>query len=66
MLKFVVLPLAAAAILALAGCDTLDGDWTYGDTSSWSDSSSPPSGDNRSHEQKLRDEAWWNDYHRSN
>ena len=66
MRKFIVLSVAIAATFALAGCDTLDGDWTYSDTSSWSNGWSASSGDNRSHEQQLRDEAWWDDYHRAN
>lgn len=66
MRKFFVAPLVLAAALSLTGCDTLDGDWADYDGSSWSDGWTPPSGDNRSHEQKLRDEAWWDDYHRAN
>jgi hypothetical protein len=50
------------AVSALAACDTLDSDWDYYDSgpTNWS----PPPGDNRTHEQKLRDEAWWDEYNR--
>jgi hypothetical protein len=53
---------AICTVAVLAGCDTLDSDWSDYDLgpSTWS----PPPGDNRTHEQKLNDEAWWDDYHR--
>jgi len=53
---------AICTVAALAGCDTLDSDWSDYDPgpSTWS----APSGDNRTHEQQLKDEAWWDDYHR--
>lgn len=66
MTKLLVLPLALIAAIALSGCDTLEGDWDSYDTTPWNAGWSPPSGDNRSHEQKLRDEAWWDDYNRTN
>lgn len=66
MRKFCVAPLALLAVLLVAGCETLEGDWDSYDRSSWDTGWSPPSGDNRSHEQQLRDEAWWDDYHRAN
>jgi hypothetical protein len=66
MREFIVLPIAVVAVLALAGCDTLESDWDNYDRSAWNSGWSAPSGDNRSHEQQLRDEAWWDDYHRAN
>lgn len=66
MRKVIAVPIALTAVLALVGCDTLDSDWDSYDGASWNVGSSTPSGDNRSHEQTLRDEAWWDDYHRAN
>lgn len=56
-----------AALLAIAlvsACDTLESDWYSGstDTDSWNYTTY--SGDNRSHQQRLDDAAYWEEYHR--
>lgn len=46
----------------IAGCDTLDSDYEFAPLTL--PTYAAPSGDNRSHEQKLSDQAWWDEYHR--
>ena len=64
MKNYILILAAIGTVSLLAACDTLDSDWSTYDAgpTDWS----PPSGDNRTHEQQLRDEAWWDDYHRAN
>lgn len=55
---------AVVIAVMLAGCDTLDSDWAYDAAQPAYDSGTSTSGDNRSHQQKLDDKAWWDEYNR--